>query len=88
MPTNSKVFLPRFMIMQEMYLVSFKPRKNITVFVNITDRKTRVSGDAQNVCAITIVGTALKCGRPSYDSYYLKHVCPVVFDPRLCFWPE
>ena len=39
---------------------SFKPRKNNTVFVSITDRKTRVSRDAQNVCAITIVGTALK----------------------------
>jgi len=38
---------------------SFKPRKNITVFVSITDRKTRVSRDAQNVCAVTIVGTAL-----------------------------
>ena len=34
--------------------------KNITVFVSITDRKTRVSRDAQNVCAITIVGTILK----------------------------
>ena len=39
---------------------SFKPRKNITVFESIADRKTRVSRDAQNVCAITIVGTALK----------------------------
>ena len=29
---------------------SFKPRKNITVFESITDRKTRVSQDAQNVC--------------------------------------
>ena len=33
---------------------SFKPHKNITVFESITDRKTRV-----NVCAVTIVGTAL-----------------------------
>ena len=41
---------------------SFKPGKNITVFVSISDRKTRVSQDAQNVCAITIVGTALKHG--------------------------
>ena len=40
---------------------SFKPRKNITVFESITDRKTRVPRDVQNVCAITIVGTALKC---------------------------
>ena len=39
---------------------SFKPRKNITVFESITDRKTRVSRNAQDVCAITIVGTALK----------------------------
>ena len=39
---------------------SFKPRKNITVFESITDRKTRVSRDAQNVCAIAIVGTARK----------------------------
>ena len=39
---------------------SFKPRKNITVFESITDRKTRVSRDAQNVCAIAIVGAALK----------------------------
>jgi len=39
---------------------SFKPRKNITVFESITDWKTRASGDAQNVCAITIVGTSLK----------------------------
>ena len=39
---------------------SFKPRKNITVFESITDRKTRVSLDAQNKCAITLVGTALK----------------------------
>ena len=38
---------------------TFKPRKNITVFESTTDRKTRVSQDAQNVCAITIVGTAL-----------------------------
>ena len=38
---------------------SFKPRKNISVFESITDTKNRVSGDAQNVCAITIVGTAL-----------------------------
>ena len=38
---------------------SFKPRKNITVFVSITDRKTRVSRDAQNTCAMEIVGTAL-----------------------------
>ena len=29
---------------------SFKPRKNVTVFESITDRKTRVSRDAQNVC--------------------------------------
>ena len=39
--------------------------KNIAVFESITDRKTRVSRDAQVVCAITIVGTALKtrfCG--------------------------
>ena len=41
---------------------SFKPSKNTTVFVGITDSKTRVSRDAQNVCAITIVGTALKHG--------------------------
>ena len=34
--------------------------KKITVFESITDRKTQVSRDAQNVCAITIVGTALK----------------------------
>ena len=33
---------------------SFKPRKNITVFESITDRKTRVTRDGQNVCAITI----------------------------------
>ena len=39
---------------------SFKPHKNITVFESITDRKTRVSRDALNVCAVTIVGTALK----------------------------
>jgi len=39
---------------------SFKPHKNITVFESITDRKTQVSRDAQNVCAIIIVGTALK----------------------------
>ena len=39
---------------------SLKLRKNITVFESITDRKTQVSRDAQNVCAITIVGTALK----------------------------
>ena len=39
---------------------SFKQCKNITVFVSITDRKSRVSQDAQNVCAITIVGTAPK----------------------------
>ena len=41
---------------------TFKPRKNIAVFVSITDRKvaSRVSRDAQNVCAVTIVGTALK----------------------------
>ena len=39
---------------------SFKPHKNNTVFVSITDRKTRVSRDAQDVCGITIVGTALK----------------------------
>ena len=38
---------------------SFKPRKYITVFESITDRKTRVSRDAQHVCAITIIGTAL-----------------------------
>ena len=31
---------------------SFKPRKNITVFESITDRKTQESRDAQNVCAI------------------------------------
>ena len=36
---------------------SFKPRKNIIVFESITDRKTRVSRDAHNVCAVTIVGT-------------------------------
>ena len=36
---------------------SFKAHKNITVFESI--RKTRVSRDAQNVCAITIVGTVL-----------------------------
>ena len=29
---------------------SFKSCKNITVFESITDRKTRVSRDAQNVC--------------------------------------
>ena len=38
---------------------SFKPHKNITVFESITHRKTRVSRDAQNICTITIVGTAL-----------------------------
>ena len=43
-------------------LPSFKPRKNITVFESITDWKTRVSRDAQNVCAITIVGTAYDMG--------------------------
>ena len=47
---------------------SFKPCKNITVFESITDRKTRVSRDAQNVCAITIVGTALKKGLVSCDN--------------------
>ena len=35
-------------------------RAKISVFESITDRKTRVSRDTQNVCAITIVGTALK----------------------------
>ena len=34
-------------------------RKNIPVLVSIGDRSIRVSGDAQNVCAITIVGTVL-----------------------------
>ena len=34
-------------------------RAKISLFESITDRKTRVSRDAQNVCAITIVGTAL-----------------------------
>ena len=38
---------------------SFNPRRIITVFESITDRKTRASPDAQNVCTITIVGTAL-----------------------------
>ena len=48
---------------------SFKPRKTITVFESITDRKTRVSRDAQNVCAVTIVGTVLK----------IKKIAQVVF---------
>ena len=48
---------------------SFKPHKNITVFESITDRKTRVSRDAQNVCAVTIVGTAL-----NWDSIHLQVV--------------
>ena len=39
---------------------SFEPPRNITVFESITNRKTRVSPDAQNVYAITIVGTVLK----------------------------
>ena len=39
---------------------SFKPYKNITVFVSITNRKTQVSRDAQNICAVTVVSTALK----------------------------
>ena len=39
---------------------SFNPSKNTTVFESITNRKTRVCGDAQNVRAITIEGTALK----------------------------
>ena len=34
-------------------------RAKISLFESITDRKTRVSRDAQNVCALTIVGTAL-----------------------------
>ena len=34
-------------------------RAKISLFVSITDKKTRVSRDEQNVCAVTIVGTAL-----------------------------
>ena len=41
---------------------NFKPHKNIPVLVSIGDRKIRGCGDAQNGCAITIVGTVLKCG--------------------------
>ena len=41
----------------------------ITVFESITNKKTRVSRDAQSVCAITIVGTALNAtGLNSYFS--------------------
>ena len=47
-----------------LYRDSFKQRKNITVFESITDTKTWVSRDAQNVCAITIVGTSLKVFLP------------------------
>ena len=46
------------------YLHSVKPRKNIPALVSIGDRKAElVSGDAQNVCAITIVDTVLKNAR-------------------------
>ena len=48
---------------------SFKPRKNITEFESITDRKTLVSRDAQNVCAITTVGTALKLANIDVNVY-------------------
>ena len=50
------------MVLTKIYFLQIvlKPHKNITMFESITDRKTRVSGDAQNVCAVTIVGTALK----------------------------
>ena len=40
----------------------------ITVFESITNKKTRVSRDAQSVCAITIVGTALNATGFSYFS--------------------
>ena len=40
---------------------SFERRKNIPACINKHQRKEiRVSRDAQNVCAITIVGTVLK----------------------------
>ena len=50
------------MILTKIYflrIVLIKSRKNSTVLESITDRKTRVSRDVQNVCARTIVGTAL-----------------------------
>ena len=40
----------------------------ITVFESITNEKTRVSRDAQSVCAITIVGTVLNATGFSYFS--------------------
>ena len=40
-------------------LHNFKPRKNIPVLAGTT-QETRVSRDAQNICAVTIVGTVLK----------------------------
>ena len=59
--------IPSFLFGYQEYLLrstfsdTFKPRKNISVLVSIGDRKSvRISGDAQNVCAITIVGTVLK----------------------------
>ena len=39
---------------------SFKPRKNIPVFSRHHPKETRVSRNAQNVCAVTKVDTVLK----------------------------
>ena len=47
---------------------SFKPRINIPVLVSI-----RVSGDAQNVSAITIVGTGLKVHLENFQNSIAFH---------------
>ena len=50
-------WIPRVLTKIYFLRVVLNPAKNIPALVSIGDRK---SGDAQNVCTITIVGTILK----------------------------
>ena len=49
------------------FLRSFKPRKKLPVLVGTTNRKPRVSRDAQNACAVTKVSTVLKLNYGKID---------------------
>ena len=54
-------------------------RAKISLFESITDRKTPVSRDTQNVCAITIVGTAVNYIRPQVE--HVEYICSKASKP-------